>query len=348
MGVGAGTGVGGTAQPPQIRETETQAFVENMKKNVLAMLPPDTLEVIPFSQAEYDTQFKYRTEADRPMILPLLHLRMTQAPEYIEEETWQPIYNELVKILPPGLRRRLHVEMLKPFLDRDPGFVALNQMLTEAAKTVAWLEKATQPIEPNSPAEAYALLNAALPFVALRGCISQAETILEVSEAWLHAMGPNYRDHDIIMSFLTKVNESLREINELRKEAEKGNNSPEVKARFIEMANILDGLYKQFQTSGKGNELEILGTTLHSLAVVSAAWAVTSGSPSLLIALSIATTGLETGESGTGVFGEGFSEIVDTIINGFLATVSFGPRAELNEMKDLYNELAQFKDQGGE
>jgi len=32
MGISGGTGVGGSAQPPQIRESETTAFTETMKK----------------------------------------------------------------------------------------------------------------------------------------------------------------------------------------------------------------------------------------------------------------------------------------------------------------------------
>ena len=65
--VGGAPGLGGgPTQPPSIKESEAQAFVEVTKKYVMAMVYDSMAEVIPFTQREYDEVFKYRAESDRP------------------------------------------------------------------------------------------------------------------------------------------------------------------------------------------------------------------------------------------------------------------------------------------
>lgn len=336
----AGLG-GGPPQPVTWRDLETQAYAEVTKKFVVGMVLDTLAEVIPFTHREYDELFKYRSESDRPTLHPLLYLR-TGGPEpyRIEEERWQPAYQEMFDSLPDNVKDWMAFEMSKPFADRDPSYVIVNNLLTSVAKALAWLGKVTQPIEPNSQAAQNYIQNVAVPYIALRGVISQAETVLGFSQAWLNSVGPNYPGFDSISSYLTQAGEILSRFERLRSEVESGNTSGDVKQSLIETAFELDRLNSQYQTSTPGGGLGILGTTLDSLATTAAAWALTSGSPSLLIGMAIATIGLTSDSSEAGFLGQSYSTLTGSLLDGVLNAFLFGPRAELEELNSLYNELA--------
>ena len=219
MGIGGGTGVGGTAQPPQIRESETTAFVEGMKK-FIAMVPGDTLEVIPFTQREYEEVFKYRSEPDRPLLHPLLNLRFANVPEFVEEETWQPIYDDLVKNLPTDIKNWFAEEMEKPLDQRDIVAVVLNQLLEITAKGIGWLMTVTQPVPPNSPAEAYMQINAALPYFALEAILFQAQEVLDHAKEQIALIGPNDPNFNALTNLINEMTSIITELNDLKKEIE--------------------------------------------------------------------------------------------------------------------------------
>lgn len=347
MGIGGGTGVGGGVQQPQIEESKAQAFVEVMKKNILAMLPPDTLEVIPFSQRAYDETFKYKTEAGKPMLHPLLFLRTSDFPELIKEEIWKPTYQQLINLLPDDIRGWLYNEMEKPLEQRDVDAQSFNELLMFTAKTLCWLGEASKPIKPNSPEEAFYLVNLALPYIALRTGIKNTEDIIKMSVTFLEAIGPNHPSYDTFKHYLSQLGSLTDELNALRKELEGGNESPEIKRRMKEIANSIATLLQQFIKESRSEDFQILRSTMQALSVLTGAWALTSGSPSLMISLFIATIGLTKGESSLGVLPEAYNTIIDAIIEGLVSMVVFGSKAEIEELNDLINQLNELKNQGG-
>jgi hypothetical protein len=334
-----GIGGGGPTQPINIRETESQAFVEVTKKYVLSMVLDTLAEVIPFTQREYDEVFKYRSESDKPTLHALLFLRLgAPEPYIITEERWHPVYQELFDSLPDHVKDWMAFEMNKSFTDRDPSYVLVNNLLTMTAKALAWLAIANQPIQPNSPAEQNYLDNVALPYIALRSIVNQTETVLHTAQSWLSSVGANYPAYDSLINYLSQVGTSLRKLETLRAEIESGNTSPEIRQKLVETAFEIDRLNTQYQTSG--NDLRILGTHLEALAAVTAAWALSSGSPSLLLGITIASIGLASDVSTTGFLGNGYTSTMDSLLNGIISSVIFGARAELEELTGLYNELA--------
>lgn len=343
MGIG-GTGVGGTSQPPQIRESETTAFTETMKKNVLAMLPADSLEVIPFTQRSYEEFFKYKSESGRPSLHSLLSLRTGSFPESIKDEVWQPIYQSLLNSLPPEIKEQLEQEMLKPFGERDPVFVELNSLLILVSKWIGWVEAGIQPIVPDSADERAYLLNLALPYIALRGVVNQTESVLEDAQSYLDALGPNYSQYDTVTSYISQIKNDLSELNALRELLEKGQDTPEIRQKILDISIDLARLSDQFQRTGS-TEFLILGNTLEALALVSAAWALDYGSPSLLLSLTLATIGISSANSDLGLVGETYDTILDWLLDGLLSSILTGPGVQLEEMDELYNALVQLRDQ---
>ena len=59
--------------------------------------------------------------------------------------------------------------------------------------------------------------------------------------------------------------------------------------------------------------------------------------------MAIATIGLT--DSNAGALGTAYNTISDAILDGLLNSITFGPRAELEEMQDLYNALVELRDQ---
>lgn len=342
MGVGSGTGVGGSPQPPQIREFQTTAFVENMKKTVLAMLPADTYEVIPWTQREQDEVFKYRSEAGRPMLHPLMFLRASLNPE-IEERIWQPYYEALLDTFPSHIKERMTYEMTLPFAQRDTDYVVLNYVLSTTAKAIDWLLKTAHPIEPESGDATLFMLNMALPYVAMRGALAQTETILLAVAQWIQNEGANHIGYDKITAHLKELNTTIAEFNVLRGLIEQGENPPEVKNRLILIAERLHHLKSAFPTLEASSQLLALGTSIETLSALASAWALSSGSLSLFISSEIALGKISNRESQLGILGDSLNKIFDTIVEGLLCNIATGPQTEVRELLSLYDELTRLK-----
>lgn len=343
---GAGLG-GGPSLPVTHRDIETQGINEITKKEVVGMVLDTLAEVIPFTKREYDEVFKYRSEADRPTLHPLLHLRFGMAEGFeVDEGKWQPAYQEFFDSLPDHVKDWMAFEMNKPFAERDPEYVLVDNVITLAAKTFAWLSNVNQAIESNSQAAEKYIKNVALPYIALRSLVSSTEATLEFTKAWLSSVGANYPGFDTISACIKDAGNLLSRLELLKEELESGNSNADVRQRLVETAFEFDKLNKQYQSTGNSQGLGILGTTLKSLSLVSASWALSSGSPSLLLGTAIATTGLNS-DNETGFLGPSYKNITDSLLNGLLSAISFGPRAELNELNSLLNELSVLNQEGG-
>lgn len=340
--VTGGTGLGGSPVPPQIRETETTAFNENMKE-MIGMLPFGSSEIISWAELGKDEAFEYKTESGRPMLHPLLFLRTAPEMDTVDDELWKPIYDDLLDHLPPEIKEWLESELKLPFTDRDPDSVTTNHVLTFTAKAIGWLAVVNQPLEPNSPAAAYQIINSALPYIALQGIINQTEFAVESASTWLEDVGANHSHFDFYSSSISDISESVIELMTLNRETEHNLIREDVKSQLIETSNQLHELATDFNSHSIGNELHILGVQLDALATVSAALALSNGTPSLLIGTSIALIGLTNHASELNLFGQAYNSGLDAILGGVLDSFTFGPRAEMDELLSLLNDLESLK-----
>lgn len=340
-----GAGLGGGNQPPLIRDSETTAFVEVMKKNVLAMLPADTMEVIPFTQRTFDELFKYRSEPGKPSLHALLNARTAGAFQDVPKEQWEPAYQSLLNKLPPEIQEGLEQEALKPMSERSPEYSELNSFLMFIAKGLGWLESALQPIAPNSGAEKDFMLNLILPYVALRGVLDQTNGIFADIQARLDEVGPNEPGYDTVVSNLSQVQQDVAELNQLRKSLEKDGNNPEIKQRMTDISNDLMRISAFLHREGGCGEYKILGNITETLSLVSQAWAMEYGSPSLFLSLDTVFTGISNSDSGLGIWGNALGTVLNAILDGLLISTSTGPRVQLEEMYELYQSLAELRDQ---
>lgn len=340
MATGAQGLGGGPSLPPTAWETQTQGINEVKKNEVLALVLDTMAEVIPFTKREYDELFKYKAESDRPTLHPLMFLRTSGLePFRIPEDTWQPIFQELLDSLPDNVKGWLEWEMAKPFENRDPGYVMLYNVIAAIAKGIDWIDRANPPIRPNSPEAIDYINNTALPYFALNQALSQGQAVLDASQLWLSLAGPNYPHYDALSHILDQAGQLLDLLREVRRSAAEDRIDPETKSSLNALANSLDRLMEEYQKSS-ARELHIFGTHLATLATLTRAQALDTATPALLIGLSAAFEGFSSDASGA--VRPSFDHLMDALLHGILSSVVLGPRAELQELQTLYNALAAF------
>ena len=337
-----GTGVGGSPVPPGIYESQTSAFNEVMK-DVIGMLPFDSSVIIPFTQQEYDEVFHYRSEPGKPSLHPLLFLRASGEMEVSDEGLFQPIYQELLERLPPDMAEWLSNQMQLPFNDRDPDAVALHHTLSVTATAIGWLSMVTAPIESNSVAASNLMMNIALPFVALRSALGQADFVVREALSFLNQSGPNYQHYDFFNNSLTDIQDSIIEALAAQREIDKGLITDDIRSRLVKSAHIMHEIADRLH-SASTSDLMILGAQMDALATATAALALTHGTPSLLIGSTVALAGINQHNSILGPFGLGFDTIMDSVVDGVLNSFVYGPSAEVNELTSLYHDLIALRD----
>lgn len=338
-----GTGVGGSPVPPNIYESQTNAYNEVMK-DMIGMLPFDSSVIIPFTQQDQDAVFHYRSEPGRPSLHPLLFLRASGELEVADDDLFQPIYQELLERLPPEIAEWLSSEMQLPFSERDPDALALHHTLSVAASTLGWLSIVSAPIEANSIAAANLLMNIALPYVAFGAALDQANNVVSDALNYLSQAGHNYPHHDFFNNSLTEIQDSIIEAMAAQREIEKGLITEDIRQRLIHSAHLMHEIADRMQTTAPTSDLMILGVQMEALATATAALALPHGTPSLVIGSSIAMTGINRHNSMLGPFGMGFDTIMDSVVDGILHCFVYGPSAEVNELTSLYNDLLSLRD----
>lgn len=338
--VSGAQGMGGGPQlPPTIRESETRAFVEVTKKYILAMVSDSMNEVIPFTQREYDELFKYRSEASKPSLHGLLQVRSAGPQPYGEkDESWQQVYQELFKELPDNVRGWLAWELNQPPLERDPDFVAVNQLVTAAAKLISWLSNVAPPVQINTPAAENLLRNVQLPYITLKNVLAQSETVLKEAGAWINSMGSNHVSHDVLSNLLGEMRGSLDFLQNLKQLIKEGP-AAKVQEKFIQAAFELNRLSSAMQKTELGGELQILSTQLSALSKVVDAWAIGAAPSPLSIGAAIATIGLTSNE-GISFGGTNHKIALENLLNGIIGLINSSTQSALQEMQTLHNDLA--------
>lgn len=330
MGIGTGTGVGGSAVPPQIHESQTTAFVET-NKIALAITPADTYEVVPFTQQDSHMFRRYDTKASTPLLSEhLMQMRMSTIERALADKDWIPAYDELLANLPTGVRELLILENDKSFLSRDFKFVALNNLLMATAKFISWIESSTISPSPNTTAAIRNGINMNFSNIALHGAVSSFGSISTILQSQLHELGSNFIGHDHIIHVLSQLDKLLPVFDHLSKKAAAGEN---VEQEFIVLSDATHQLSELNKKEGAG-EFGLLGAVLDTLDIIGASQALESGSSSLLIAAHLAN--IENKSV--------LSSIVDKLTDGLQETMGSGLRSQIAELSSLQSDLRALRD----
>lgn len=325
VGTGVGGNVGGPAVPLQ-RDIETTAWTE-INKAALGLLA-DSIEkafseINPRYSTGYLGGFGYKSTAENPLLdHPLESLRLAQSFNQATDETWQLAYQDLVNQLPLDLLTRFILDGNKPFEQRNPSFVALDNLLLVTARILTQTQNLSQTMGVNSLEEARTALNILLPFAALKGSIAIGTEVMLAANNFLLSQGANYRYFDGFnnllgqlqgaMSLLDRVNSSLNNTSN-------GQLSPQAIHLASKAANQLAAISSQLQRISLGNDLQLLLSTITSLQIVATSLALpeTRTAP-LFLALSISSIGLYTSQSPLGMIGPNLEKLINNLSLGLV------------------------------
>jgi hypothetical protein len=328
MGIGAGSGIAGSAVPPQIRDSETTAFVETHKAQ-LAIVPADSYQVVPFTQQDAHMFYRYDAKSSDPMIMsPPLQMRMASAEAEGEDLGWVPIYDSLMSTLSSELRELLSAEDDKPFTMRNAKLVAFNNLLVASSKFLNWVETVSVPPVPNSPAAVKNELYAYVPEIAKQGVIENMGNVLSGVQSQLGELGANFVSYDQIQNLSSQLNQLLPLFGTLNKKEAAGE---DVKEAFVALA---DATHRLVEQNNKGGEFHILSAILSTFDTIAACSALDRGSATLLISSHI--TGLDTKEA--------LGSILDQSIQGILGSAGSSLGEQLEELNSLQSGLKALRD----
>jgi hypothetical protein len=328
MGIGTGTGVGGSAVPPQITETVTTAYVE-LNKAALGILSHDTYEVIPFTQQDATTYKRYDTKASDPLIKDhLIQARMAKLGSEIDQKVWEPIYKNLINELPALIKELLITENNKPFLSRNLNLVILNNTLMATARLLDWMVSSSISPAPNSPTAIRNEINAQLSSIALKNTVLTYERVLSDLHTQLNEVGPNFAGHDQTAKTLNHLDTLLPAFGILSKQAAAGQ---DVKHEFIALSNATHQLAEQSKREGTTG---ILGSIISTLDLIAGSKALENGSGALLIGSHLANFG----NSGA------LNSIVDHLVGGLQGSIGSSLKDQLVELAGLQSGLKALRD----
>lgn len=248
--------VGGSLPPSENRDPALTAQGLALK-NLIGLLPGDTLEVVLFSEQSDEARFHYRSEPDRPTLPPIIHLRGSSTDTLSESEEWLPFYEQLFQSLPEKIQKKITANALLPKELQDIDLNELNSYLTNLAQIANSMatsggEALTQ-IQQELQTE-FILL----PFIAARGAVITGNQILEALQFSHASFTPEQ----------TRIVQTLQyavgTFNALREQIEQGGLTEELLGELETLANTLE----QFSHEPKGEGMTLAHATLHSFAVV--------------------------------------------------------------------------------
>lgn len=331
-----GTGAAGAPQQPSILELETTAATEVAKLTM--KIVSDTSEVC-FFLLDPNVR-KYQSSANRPVLAPLIEVRVATNSDFGVSESWRTSYTNLLNLMPKEFRALFEQIMLLPKNEQPKDFQLLNSSLQTAAKLMEWLSAASVPITAESFEANRMGENIARPYIALHCLIKDSEIFFGGIQSYLASVGPNDPNFDRLSGYtgaLTPLFDDLKAAAEMLQDP-----STEKEARTLlsSTAAKLSALEGQFDRLYGGDQLLMLGQTIHAAKTTAQALSMEQpGSAALVITLSLVTSGNKPSESSLGVLGNNLSTISEALTSGIQqatgSKLSSGSAALLNNLSTV-------------
>lgn len=305
---GVGGSIGGPLHPSP-REIEATAWT--MVNKAALGIVPDSLEVPIYELG--GNVWKYQSDSSRPTLKPLATLRTT-SDETAPDETWKDFFDNLSSKLHPDLRKRLQENMRTTFANRNANLSVLENVMTTIAKGMAWIGKAQQPMEPETPEWERTEHNQGLPGRAMRGIVSHSNTLFKGTQAFLNFVGPNHPNHDEINHFATQGEELQQDLNGVLEQLQNGEIPPQ--ELLEQLASKATNLNAAYNRTFHGNDMQMMGPMFEAMAAVASALSLTPTTPSLFFGLKMATTGLFSKESQLGMVESQLEALLKALAKG--------------------------------
>lgn len=331
MSVSSGSGAGDGIGRPLIPTINEQVQTAATQVNLLALgITHDSLqktftEVSPRFVFGYLGGFGYRASAENPILdHPLESTRVLTTADPLVDTSWETTYNDLLGMLPSDQQEAYQYELSLPLNQRSEAFIAIDSVLRGAAQLMAQLDTIPDTFSTDSLQGVRTVLNQLLPIAALKGSLDYGLELLVAAQSYLLSEGANLPGFDGYVDTLKQLETAvglLQNVDTSLATTTDGQLSSDAIASANQAAILLAALSSQLSRTGSGTDLQITASLAETLSIVALALALpnTSSSP-LFIALALATLGIYTSGSDTGIIGSNIQSLVDSLANGSTAS----------------------------
>lgn len=308
-----GTGGAGAPQQPSVLELETNAATEVAKLTM--KIVSDTSEVC-FFLLDPNVR-KYQSSANRPVLAPLIEVRVALNSDLGVSESWRTSHSTLLNLMPKEFREFFEQVMNLPKNEQPKDFQLLNTNLQTAAKLMEWLSAASTPISAESFEATRTNENIARPYIALHSLVKDSDTLFGGIQSYLASVGPNDPNHDTIAGYLGALTPLFNNLKAAAEMLQDPSTEKEGRALLSSTAGQLGTLEGQFERLYGGDQLRMLGPMINAAKTTAQALSMEQpGSAALVITLSLVTSGIKPSESSLGVLGNNLSAINEALTSG--------------------------------
>lgn len=288
------------------------AAIENAKANL--KMATDTIDLNVFDLKE---TYKYNTTAGKPTLAPTGAVRIGGGLSDAADQKWLAAYEKLVESVRSDMKSVLSLAMELPLSQRGARIVVLDNLLQATAKAMVALSAATAPFDDDEMAALHADINLAGPYIALASAIRQDREILKEARTFLEEAGPNISSFNDLVFYLGEYNAISKEIHKAAIDLQDGSKNDDIIAQMRAATGDIAALSNNYDRLYGGNELQMLGASLHATKLTSAALAFeNSGSGALLMSLALANIGLTDDKSELSITGHSFGSVLNGITQG--------------------------------
>lgn len=312
---------GGSPTMPSVLEWEQTAGTQQARASIGAIQDPLQL---PFSQFDLAATWKFLTTSSNPTLdAPLINLRMSLYTR-VSEYSWTEEFDWLLDQIPEPYRERLRARLVDeselPPEERDPSLSTFDRQLGIIARSLVWMYAVSQELDVAGLSTQKNQFQAGL---AQNGKIAFGE-LLNGGLSSLNAIGHRLTNYDDAHSVFGQMQGALSQFVALKTLPQPL--SAEDKRSLNTVVEYLSTLNRQVQGRWSGEDLQIAKPMLEALSLIAAASVTETGSPQLLIGLSVAMIGIDGKDSAAGILSKGFVKLKDAI-SGLLSS-SLLPKAD--------------------
>lgn len=308
-GSGSGVGTPGSPSEPSIFQQQTTAATEVARQSM--GIVKDTL-LVPFTQLGGNV-WRYTSEMGHPVLHPMNTFRVDNSPDKEVTPGLQEAFDGLVKTLPPAMQRLLTIDRQRDPRARNPSMVALEEVLSGAARAIVTVNGATKADLPGSAQVARHRENLLLLPRSLSGGQQSAGDLAHFGDDLLRQEGPNFRDFDAFFA-------GKEELGRLGRQVGRAHDGGEGSAdRLVTGWGGLQQAITALDRLPKDAPFQILGASLRAMQPVVAAAMPDVKAPALLLGMWTAMIGAGNSEAKGGLQGGALAQVNGAVADGVAA-----------------------------
>lgn len=218
----SGSGVGPSdvniGNPNMQSQVEKDTTPVNLINQALLAIVQDSIKLF-VTDIGKDQLWKYQSSSSQPTLPhPLEVARIVgNTISDIQNKAWEKYYENLKELNELAVKDRLQRELKKPAEERNTAYVAFDNVMIAAAKTLAWIDSVKLPVNPNNPEGRASVVNQSLSQVLTLNLGEVGENFVKEAHEFLDQVGSNHQNFDKLTNLLNQTESALNKVNQLSK-----------------------------------------------------------------------------------------------------------------------------------